>query len=836
MSSPLSEAETDASERPPSVLWRMASVPVIGYAIVALLALISYDATDIPSLSTSAAGTFRNWMGGFGAYNAYALYRLLGLAAPLVPLFTLLAGSLLLGGRRLGARLAGMAAFALSTGALLQFAGAPLASLLKNERLNLAPHPGGALGALLSDQTLTPWIGTGGTVAIHAVILIAASLVIIGPMTIMRYFYTLRARDIAVRRTLEDGLDPDEDPAEARRRERENARARLMEEKMAAREARLLKRTMREDAREAEKARKLAQREAAKAATGTDRVPPPSPPHPTPPRTLATPVTQAAAPTTPFVANEVAFKLPSTRLLQPPAPVAKGGDENEVAENTALIEGTLAEFGINVRVTSVVRGPVITCYEIKPPPGVRVDKIATYSSNLQMVLQANSLRILSPIPGKNVMGIEIPNNIRQTVSIREVAEKPEWKHASKKMALPMLLGMDISGSPVIADLARMPHILIAGTTGSGKSVCLNSILAGFMLSRTPDDLRLLMVDPKMVEFTPYAGLPHLVVPIITAPKKVAAALQWAIIEMKRRLELFKRVGVKNILTYNNRDRRRDDAILAEIDTDSLQYAHQPNLIEDPADEPVFPEKLPYIVIVIDEMADLMMTAQNEVQPRIVTLAQLSRAVGIHMILATQRPSVNVITGLIKANFPARVAFKVSQRVDSQTILDAKGAEHLIGMGDMLFSNPDGGTITRAQGTWIDEDEVGELVDWFKKQGEPVYVDEIKNRLDRIVIKQPQEDFGEETDAEAETDAAGDEDADADAELLVKALACIVVTRRASTSAIQRALRIGYNRAARVMDELERRGCIGPANGAAPREILRTTLDEDAATDPADDDH
>jgi len=649
-------------------------------------------------------------------------------------------------------------------------------------------------------------------------------------MNIMEYFFTLRARDREVIRKTEEEIEEGEDPAEARRRAREEVKEKARAEKFAAAEAKKAERERLRGIREAEKAEKLAVRESRRAALRGERedddeiFAPPEPGTvvradadddevvaraPVAPESVKARPEPAhrPVPTPTFVPNEVTFKLPSTKLLHPVPPISTDGNQAEIAQKTEIIENTLSEFGINVQVTGVVSGPVITCYEIKPPPGVRVDKISTYSNDLQMSLQAKSLRILSPIPGKNVMGIEVPNANRRTVSIREVADRPEWKAAMQKQALPMLLGMDVSGNPVIADLAKMPHILIAGTTGSGKSVCLNSILSGFLLSRTPDDLRLLMVDPKMVEFSPYyTDLPHLVVPIITAAKKVSAALQWAIVEMKRRLEMFKMVGARNIASFNNREQAKQATFFGGSEGEEM---------------PELPQKLPYIVIVIDEMADLMMSAQAEVEPRIVSLAQLSRAVGIHMILATQRPSVNVITGLIKANFPARIAFKVSQRVDSQTILDSKGAEHLIGMGDMLFSNPNG-TLTRAQGTWIDESEVTELVSWFKKQGDPVYVDEIKNKLDRMVVKPAQDEYADDESGEKVDD---EEDEDADSELLKKALECIVTTRRASTSSIQRALRIGYNRAARIMDELEHRGCIGPTNGAAPRDIIRTTLDD-----------
>ncbi len=825
MSKVVQEIGGNSSERPTSVLWRMASVPLIGYAIVTFLGLLSYDSSDISVIVAPVNEVANNWMGVFGAWNSYFFLLCLGLGALLVPAFCIATGILLMIGKRLGFKILWMLIFLISSCALLQFANESFAELLARADLNMAPNAGGGIGYLLNDKSLSIWIGRGGTSAVYGVALLVSTIMIIGPMAIMEYFYTLRVRDVEIRRQIADTLEEGVDPAEIRRRAREEERQRARQEKVSAQETRQAERERIKGIREAEKARKIAEKEARKLAESTVEddifVKPPTRRDSTdqeeegarlmPVRITSTRQPEVAresrktAVTTTFIPNEVTYKLPATKLLHPVPPVINAGNQAEVSENTAIIEGTLAEFGINVQVANVISGPVITCYEIKPPPGVRVDKISTFSNDLQMALQAKSLRILSPIPGKNVMGIEVPNGNRRTVSLREVAERPEWKAASQKFALPMLIGMDVSGNPVLADLAKMPHILIAGTTGSGKSVCLNSILAGFMLSRTPDDLRLLMVDPKMVEFTPYADLPHLVVPIITAPKKVAAALQWAIIEMKRRLEMFKHAGVRNIASFNNREQARQTTFFVE---------------DDPDESREMPPKLPYIVIVIDEMADLMMSAQAEVEPRIVSLAQLSRAVGIHMILATQRPSVNVITGLIKANFPARIAFKVSQRVDSQTILDSKGAEHLIGMGDMLFSNPNG-TLTRAQGTWIDEDEVTELVSWFKKQGDPVYVDEIKNKLDRIVVKPPKEDFGDEGE-EAQAD---DDDDDADAELLVKALECVVATRRASTSSIQRVLRIGYNRAARVMDELERRGCIGPANGAAPRDILRTSLND-----------
>ena len=840
--------EEQGAERPPSAVWMFLSVPVLAIAIIGFLGLVSYDSSDIGRIVAPSNLRAVNWMGWFGAWSAYGLLAFFGLCAYSVPIWMFVAGAMMLARLRLGFRALWMALATLFLSAMMQFANEGAEPLLTGGRLNIAPNAGGGVGYLLNDLTLAQWIGVPGTAVLYVALLVVCLVMIIGPMNLMEYFFTLRVREREVSRRAEE-VEEGESPAEARRRAREEARAQERAAKAAAAEAKREERERQRAAREAEKAERQAQRKAklkqfwkdegaeedddeifaggkppsaAEEADGIvpeEAARPPAAPSRAPSRASATasraePV-HKPVPTTSFVPNEITFKLPTTKLLRPPPAISGMGNQAEIDERKETIIGTLAEFGINVQVPGVVSGPVITCYEIKPPPGVKVDKISSYSNNLQMALQAMSLRILSPIPGKNVMGIEIPNANRRSVFIREVADSPAWKAAMQKYALPMLLGLDVSGEPVIADLAKMPHILIAGTTGSGKSVCLNSILAGLLLTRTPDDVRLLMVDPKMVEFTPYTDLPHLVVPIITAPKKVAAALKWAIEEMRRRLEMFRYVGVRNIVGFNSRER-----------------AKQASFFPDGTDNPevALPEKLPYIVIVIDEMADLMLAAQAEVEPRIVSLAQLSRAVGIHMILATQRPSVNVITGLIKANFPARVAFKVSQRVDSQTILDSKGAEHLIGSGDMLFSNPNG-TLTRAQGTWIEESEVVELVGWYRKQGDPVYVDDIKNKLDRMVVKPEKDEFDEE-----DGDAGGEEGAEegAEAELLRRALECIVTTRRASTSSIQRVLRLGYNRAARLMDELERRGCIGPANGAAPREILRTTLGDAPDGDVSDD--
>ena len=514
----------------------------------------------------------------------------------------------------------------------------------------------------------------------------------------------------------------------------------------------------------------------------------------------------------PFPPSPITFHLPTTRLLNALPPDSPEDNHAEIEERSKIIEGTLGEFGLNGTVTHVVCGPTITRYEVKPESGVKVTRIEGVHSNLQMNLRAKSLRIIAPIPGKDVVGLEVPNLHSRPVPLRGIAESPEWKAAERKMALPMLLSRDIDGSPVIADLAKMPHMIVAGTTGSGKSVTLNAILAGWLLSRTPDQLRLVLVDPKRVEFTPYADIPHLVVPVITEAPKVAVCLQWAVKEMERRLKLFQKVGVRNIGAFNTR---------CSVPRQTSLFGDEQATTDDGA-----PPTLPYIAIVIDEMSDLMMLAGADVEPRVVRLAQLARAAGIHLIIATQRPDVKVITGKIKANFPARIALKVASAVDSITILDQAGAQTLIGRGDMLFLNPSSTEgVTRSQSCWIDDGEIAALTKWYRDQGDPMYVREIKDKLDRIKVKDAGDDSFKTFESEDSGDSqdSGAENGGGEHAFLQRCLDTLVAADRASTSMLQRKLRLGYNKAARVIDQLEQLGCLGPANGAAPRDILRTTV-------------
>lgn len=858
----------------PSIWWFVMSFPTILFTLFSFVALVTYDWRDVSALHSNGNPQVLNLMGVAGANFTYLMYLFFGFAAWLIPLWSLICCIAFFRRYRLAWRFLWMLLITLSLSAIFQlFFKSNFTHILNEGGLNIAPNGGGVFGYLLSDLFAYKWFGLWGHLCIFIPLLIASIIMMIGLRRIGCYILSLKTRINAAREL--DNLEREEMRQQERERKEEarlerlrvqaERKQQLKEEKLA--EAQERKRLREEQRKEKEEKRNskasLLIDEISETNTLTsneddeenndflseinevDEIPENQqedqfardenviilkqdeddsplmsqtykPDTPSAKQTFKSDLTiehhevetiakgrKGVVAGTQSKKNN--FKIPSTSMLTPAVkPSDFSGTADEIKYKSQLIEDTLAEFKIKVNVFNVVSGPVITCYELKPEVGVRVENISRYANNLQMTLEAKSMRILSPIPGKNAIGIEVPNNIRRPVNIREVAESPEWKENARKMAVPMLLGEDVSGKPVIADLAKMPHMLVAGTTGSGKSVCLNSILAGFMLSRTPDELRLIMVDPKKVEFTPYADLPHLIVPIITEAKKVAASLQWAIGEMNRRLDMFRKARVRNIAGFNNREKATQTTMFG--------------LIEE--EEPL-PDKLPYIVIVIDEMADLMLSAKNDVEPRIVRLAQLSRAVGIHMILATQRPSVNVITGTIKANFPARIGFKVSQRVDSVTILDQVGAEHLIGYGDMLFCDPSQGSTYRGQGCWISDQEVEDLVNEYKKQGEPIYVAELKEKLDNISDKQEESgSFGDSGSSESE----GGAEEDGDTELMRKALEYIVQTRRASTSSIQRTLRIGFNRAARIMDELEARGCIGPANGSGPREILRTTLE------------
>jgi S-DNA-T family DNA segregation ATPase FtsK/SpoIIIE len=507
------------------------------------------------------------------------------------------------------------------------------------------------------------------------------------------------------------------------------------------------------------------------------------------------------------------YVFPEIRMLNEPAANSRAEPEDFRKRAADLIE-TLKQFkvdcvpvdpanGVDV---GIQQGPSITRYEIKPAPGVRVEKIANLSNNIAMNLEAEAVRILAPVPGKGTVGIEIPNKHRKDVLLREIIESKAW--AESAMELPVVLGVDsVTNRPVIQDLAKMPHALIAGATGQGKSVCINAIIVSLLYRCTPQDLRFIMVDPKVVELQIYNNLPHLLIPVETDAKRVPAALKWLIAEMAQRYKIFAKNGVKNITGFNAKIAKdagapKQEELALSPDELAAAAAAAEELVDDGVRAQT--EKLPYIVCIIDEMADLMMAAPQDIEISVARIAQLARAAGIHLVLATQRPSTDVITGLIKANLPTRIGFKVSSQIDSRTILDRGGAETLVGRGDMLFVPPGSAALNRVQGAFVGEQEVAAIVEFLaEKNGKPDFAQDVV-----AAIK-----------AGAEGDENGEEGDDGDDPLVAQSWAIIKETRRASVSMLQRRLKLGYNRAARIMDTLHEKGYVGPENGSSPREIL-----------------
>ncbi len=508
------------------------------------------------------------------------------------------------------------------------------------------------------------------------------------------------------------------------------------------------------------------------------------------------------------------YVFPMVNMLNAPAAAGTVVPEDFRKRASDLIE-TLKQFkvdcvpvdaanGIDV---GIQQGPSITRYEIKPAPGVRVEKIANLSNNIAMNLEAEAVRILAPVPGKGTVGIEIPNKNRKDVLLREIIESKAWAEAA--MELPVVLGVDsVTNKPVIQDLAKMPHALIAGATGQGKSVCINAIIVSLLYRCTPEDLRFIMVDPKVVELQIYNNLPHLLIPVETDPKRVPVALKWLIAEMQRRYKIFAKCGVKNITGFNTKLAKevgvpKQEELALSPEEQAAAVAAAEEVIDDGVQIPT--EKLPYIVCIIDEMADLMMVAAQDIETSVARIAQLARAAGIHLVLATQRPSTDVITGLIKANLPTRIGFKVSSQIDSRTILDRGGAETLVGRGDMLFVPPGSATLNRVQGAFVGEQEVAAIVEYLaEKNGKPEFAQDVIK-----AIKDGAES-GEE---------GGEDGEDGEDPLVAQSWAIIKETRRASVSLLQRRLKLGYNRAARIMDILHDKGYVGPENGSSPREVL-----------------
>lgn len=518
-----------------------------------------------------------------------------------------------------------------------------------------------------------------------------------------------------------------------------------------------------------------------------DRKPKPRTPKPKPapkPQPEPTPEPPPTSPPPPPLTDEEGeplppYQKPSVSLLDPATVDDTAALQESVQQATLKLKETFQQFEIDAEVVHAIVGPVITCYEVQPAPGVKVSKITSLENDIALAMKAKSIRIVAPIPGRDAVGIELPNEIRRIVTFSELMLSPQYTTAVKKMVLPLALGQTLSGDTFVDDLADMPHLLVAGATGSGKSVCINTILLSLLFRFEPHELKLVLVDPKHVELVPYHNLPHLLTPVLNDPAKVPEVLEWLIDEMDKRYKYFGRFGVRNIGMFNKK--RLDDKRPLKIGIGSEEY-----------DVPLF---LPYIIVVIDELADLMLVAAEDIERKIIRLAQLARAAGIHLVLATQRPSTNVITGLIKANIPARVAFRTTSNIDSRVIIDEPGSEKLLGKGDMLYKAPSVSRTMRIQGAYVSEDEVKRVTDMIREQRTPQYID-----------------LGELKDKALSGDLEMDDKFD-------EAVQATIESGQASASYLQRRLQVGYARAARLVDLMEAHGIVGPKRGAKPREIL-----------------
>jgi S-DNA-T family DNA segregation ATPase FtsK/SpoIIIE len=723
-----------------------------------LLSLVSFNNND-PSFNNNLnPEQISNFCGRVGAYVSDLFYQVIGLPAMMIPFACLLFAWRLLKFRDLHPRAYKIAAFIVM---LISIAGLISLNIEKvalfGQTLNQA---GGFIGFFLA-STLKSWFNLTGA-AIFLIVFFSVSSMLVARFSMVLFLEGLLAR-------LASCME--------KRREARKARRELKEaDKPKKEKAPVIRAQQQAPAPVIKESKKNSKKKA-----------------------------QANQEAFEFLEPSGTYHPPSLSLLDHDGDSAKPVDKDALMMNARLLEKKLLDFNVEGDVSEVKPGPVVTMYEFAPAPGVKVNKIAGLSDDLSMALKALSIRIVAPIPGRGVVGIEIPNRDREMVYLKEIFSTDEFQKTGGK--LPLALGKDIFGHTVVSDLAKMPHLLVAGSTGTGKSVSINAMILSLLYRADPRDVRVIMVDPKMLELSMYEGIPHLLLPVVTNPKKASLALNWAVREMERRYKLMSDKGVRNIDGYNRKlakeekdkhSKRRqvldnDDAVdLMEEDLPEIEIAEGEELEHG---------HLPHIVVIVDELADLMMVAGREIEESIARLAQMARAAGIHLILATQRPSVDVITGLIKANFPTRISFKVFSRTDSRTILDQMGAEALLGNGDMLFLPPGTGAVQRVHGAFVSEIEVQRVVDFLKKQGEPDY--------DKSILKVPAASESASGDGDDEYDERWDE-----------ALSVIADSKQASISMLQRRLRLGYNRAARMIEKMEAEGIVGPSDGTSrPREVF-----------------
>ncbi len=801
--------------------------------VLLLLALSSSNWKDISLEYSPVNSPTVNYVGPVGAWAAWGVFKVFGLVGFLFPLVLAVWGLLLImqPGERVWPRVLWMLAILSGLGVLADIQAA-FWNDVAPERLNLTQMPGGMIGYFLGRRLLVNYLGIVGAAIISTGVIVGGLFFVsqTHPAELWRALAGLWARwqerreaRAAGRRTVQEQKEREARLLEREREklERELAKERQRQEKEDRRLRKECEQQEREDARrrEAEELRRKAAASAAarereeeerkqaflqrlqeqKRAEDEKKA---AEERAAKKARLAADRNAKAAGTEPDQ-PEMKWVLPPMALLQPvPAGAGARAGADELEKTIRIIRGTLAEFGIEAEVTHVEQGPVVTRYELLPAAGVKVERIGNLQNNITLALKADSIRVQAPIPGKGVVGIEVPNRNSAPVVLRQILESAAW--TMSRAALPLVLGQDVGGHVLMADLAALPHMLIAGATGQGKTVCMNSILAGLLMTRTPDELRLILIDPKIVEFSGYNDLPHLLVPVITEPKKVVSGLRWAILEMEARFKMFHRAKVRDIRSFNQRPQTEQAGLFDGVPVPGAAPAEAPAAApaaggEEEAAEPPLPARLPYIVIIIDELADLMLMAQQEIEPQIQKLTQLARATGIHMIIATQRPTVDIITGTIKSNIPGRVAFKVAQKNDSRVIIDQEGADKLVGKGDMLVLTA-ANKLVRAQGAWTKDEEIQTIADHWKRQAKPRYESALQAKIDGKGTELP-------------------EAPEEDEELLQQAIEVIRQTRRASTSSIQRRLRIGYTRAARLIDILEEKGMVGPPRGSEAREIL-----------------
>jgi len=755
----------------------------LGIGTVVFLALISYNPGDVPSwvwfsYKSPPNNPTQNFIGPTGAIVAGFLYLTLGAAAYLVTSLFLGFGvaKLFLPGFRILRRLPWALLFVVSGAALTQLQPWFLRSWEQQFKLL---GPGGMLGYWVGAGLLQNALGKIGSIVALICIYLVSLVWLTG------------IRPVAIVKQIFSGM---------RALARQAATDREQKRLAAADERGRLEL----DQRKIEREIKKQERELKKKGVSIPEEPAVPRPEPKVFDTVAapSPPKKPSRPAPPPKPAEEVYELPRVDLFDPvEAESRKASDPAELKEIQAVLVDTLKQFNIDVAPGDITRGPTITRYEVYPARGVRVDRITSLERDLARATRAERINILAPIPGKDTVGIEIANTKKVKVALREIVESPDW--AQTKMKIPIVLGKDVYGKIILGDLAQMPHCLVAGTTGSGKSVCINAVIASILLRFSPADLQFVMIDPKVVEMQMYNSLPHLKIPVVTDPKKVLLALRWVVSEMEKRYRIFAHVGVRNVSGFNARPKPKTQKELdleAESGRDG-QTRNVPDGTRNARDEDlIIPEKLPYIVVIIDELADLMQTAPADVESAIARITQMARAAGIHMIVATQTPRADIITGVIKANIPTRIAFQVASSLDSRVILDENGAERLLGQGDMFYRPPGTSRLVRSQGVLVTDDEIHRLVSFVSSQAQPSFDADVQNQLESS--SSPEEDVTEE-----------------DEELVSRCLEIIRQEKKASTSMLQRRLRLGYTRAARVVDILERRGILGPGEGAKPRQIL-----------------